>query len=640
MSSHRRALYICGLIAVLVQGCSSFENSEGSREVSPPPVDTTPPRVDSAYPSEADILLEPDEAVELEFNEEVDATSLLNAIQLYQGLPDEVQGDFFDLRDWQASLSTSLNIGQDPVTGEDFEIDSTVVTLQHAAGRFALNTSYSFVLSETIKDLSPAKTTHPVTGLDTTGNFMTAEFVLSFSVEDGEWRSANYIDVVSADGAASDDEFYDSALAANLDGDVMAIFRRYRSGISRLMSSRYLPNEERWVLPAPADQASTNTAELISSDAGQGVLEHAIAMNAHGHAIAAWTEAPSAGEAPAVWANLFDGQEWLGPQQISGVTDTLMASAPSVQIDDSGHVFVVWEQAYEERDGANQVVASYQRVKANVLAGTITDGVLTPGTWLVEPELVSSSYVVDGTSPSVEKIANGQFTVVWLQAISGRNHLVAREWRRQSGWQNAQVINPAATGSASALRLEINDDGFGFLVWLQHDGVRNNLWVSSYGGSGWQTPSLMERDDRGSAEAPNIAVGVDGQAAVVWVQRIGGNMEVLVRNFTLASSWAEAESLSGLTGSSLQRPLVEFDREGNAMAVWLEGTALTNLQANRYQEGSGWQRPSNRNIESFSASNESPLLQALAADGRMLVLWYQFDGERYRLASNLFSDGG
>ena len=641
MSLHRQAIFFCGLFMLLVQGCSNFENSDGAREVSPPPVDTTPPRIDRSYPSEADILLEPDEAVELEFNEEVDTATLLNAIQLYEGLPDEVQGEFFEERAWQASLSTSLSIGQDPVTGEDLEIDSTVATLRHASGRFALNTSYSFVVREIVKDLSPAETIDPVTGLETTGNFMTSEFVLSFSIEDGAWRSANYIDVISADGASSDDEFFDASVSGNLNGQTMAVFRRYRNGVSRLMSSRYLPNQESWVLPSPADEASANTAEVISSSTAEGVLEHDIAINGQGHAVAVWTESPAVGEAAAVWANIFDGEQWLGAQQVSGTTDVLGSVSPQAAINDAGVIMVTWAQAYEERDGSGALLASYQRVKANYMAASIADDVLVPGAWLVEPDIVNDTYQADGVRPSVEELGDAAYIFVWVQEVSGRDHVLSREWRSQAGWQSAQVVNPAATGDASAHHLDMNRDGLGFAVWLQNDGARNNLWVSSYGGGGWKTPQLLERDDRGSAEWPFVAVGEDGQAAVAWVQRTGGGaMELLVRNFTVESSWTPAESLSGQGTGVVQNPQIAFDREGNAMALWLNGTALKKLRVSRFQEDSGWRQSNNSTIESFSTTNESPILQALADDGRMLVLWYQYDGERYRLASNLFSDGG
>ena len=59
-------------------------------------------------------------------------------------------------------------------------------------------------------------------------------------------------------------------------------------------------------------------------------------------------------------------------------------------------------------------------------------------------------------------------------------------------------------------------------MWAQFDGTRNNIWANRYtAGTGWGTAALIETNNAGSADSPQVAINANGNALAVWRQSDG-----------------------------------------------------------------------------------------------------------------------
>ena len=87
------------------------------------------------------------------------------------------------------------------------------------------------------------------------------------------------------------------------------------------------------------------------------------------------------------------------------------------------------------------------------------------------------------------------------------------------GWGTAELIETDDAGDAGVPQIAFDAAGNALAVWEQSDGIRFSIWSNRYtAGSGWGTPELIEADDTGGAECPQIAFDAAGNALAVWRQ--------------------------------------------------------------------------------------------------------------------------
>src|SRR2546427_420007 len=99
--------------------------------------------------------------------------------------------------------------------------------------------------------------------------------------------------------------------------------------------------------------------------------------------------------------------------------------------------------------------------------------------------------------------------------------------------------------------------------------------------------------------------------------------------------WSPAISISGnVSVSNRQNPQIAMDTKGNAIAVWFEN--WSNLWANRYTSGIGWDTPTL--LETGDGDVGSPVI-TMGHAGDAIAVWNQSDGLQWNLWANRYSFG-
>ena len=84
-------------------------------------------------------------------------------------------------------------------------------------------------------------------------------------------------------------------------------------------------------------------------------------------------------------------------------------------------------------------------------------------------------------------------------------------------------------------------------------------------------------------------------------------------------------------------PRVAFDASGNAIAIWAQGSSLSNIWSNRYTAGVGWGTAVQ--IENNSAGSAALPQVAVYPAGDAVAVWYQFNGASYDVWVNRYKLG-
>ncbi|MEK7702634.1 MAG: hypothetical protein AAB317_01550 [Nitrospirota bacterium] len=193
-----------------------------------------------------------------------------------------------------------------------------------------------------------------------------------------------------------------------------------------------------------------------------------------------------------------------------------------------------------------------------------------------------------------------------------------------AGWGVAELVERDDAGNAESPQVAFDAAGNAIAVWKQFDGARNNIWANRFvPGTGWGTAQLIETDPL-IAESPQVAVDAAGNAIAVWILQIGttGGKQIWSNRFVATTTrWGTPVLVQGNAAQASQID-VAVDVAGNAIAVWSQHDGnVFNVYANRFVATTASWGTTTR-IET-NAGNPFSIDVAFDAAGNAIAVWQQ-----------------
>ena len=392
--------------------------------------------------------------------------------------------------------------------------------------------------------------------------------------------------------------------AMNASGDALAVWEQHDGARWNIAANRYAPG------------TGWQTVQLLEQDTGNALAPQ-IAIDAGGNALSIWSQTD--GSRYNIWANRYvPGTGWQTAQLIE--TDNAgAASNPQIAMNEAGNAFAVWRQS----DGTRFNIWANRYV-----AGTGWQTALTIETAAGDPAIEAPQIAVDQM---------GNAVAVWTQHDGTRYNIYANRYSVDTGWQTAQVIETDA-GDAATPDIAMDAAGSAIAVWKQHDGSRYSIYSASYvAGTGWQAAQLIETDNAGNAENPQVVFDTNGNAVAVWKQNDGTRFNIVAARYNSGTGWQAALKIEADNAGNAEAPQIAADTAGNFMAVWRQsdGTRFS-VWSNKYVASLGWQTA--ELIETEDSGSADPPRIAMAPGGNGIAVWKQWDGSRYNVMANSFID--
>ena len=234
----------------------------------------------------------------------------------------------------------------------------------------------------------------------------------------------------------------------------------------------------------------------------------------------------------------------------------------------------------------------------------------------------------DALHPQIAIDAGGNAIAVWVQPDGTRVNVWANRYAAGSGWSTPQMIGRADARGADKPQVVFDVSGNAIAVWQHFDGNVTSIATNRYTvPGGWGSAQLLETDDAKNAFEPQIAVDAAGNAIAVWTQSDGALVRIRANRYAAGAGWGSAQALeSGDLGDS-RSPQVAVGANGTAVVVWAQSgpSGRTNILANRYVAGAGWEVAQLIDLDTrVSASPEV----AIGANGDATAVWEKSDGTR------------
>ncbi len=317
------------------------------------------------------------------------------------------------------------------------------------------------------------------------------------------------------------------------------------------------------------------------------------------------------------------GKAWGTAVAIETNVAGVYAGSPQIAIDATGNVLAVFTQ--------------WDGTRTNIMANRYSVATSTWGT----AALIETDNAGDADYPQIAINANGNALAVWHQHDGTRTNIWANHYTTGTGWGTATLIE-TDTGRAFLPQIAIDASGNAFVVWVQHDGTRNNIWANRFiagtgAGTNWGTAALIETD-AGYAGVAQIAIDASGNALAVWSQDAGGITHIMANRYTAGTtnSWGVAGSTASFRQGAGSNVQIAIDTAGNAMTVWeqYEYDGTYNIAANRYTAATNtWGAA--QVIETDTFRTRDPQI-AIDANGNALAVWVHLDGV-YSIAANRYT---
>jgi hypothetical protein len=240
----------------------------------------------------------------------------------------------------------------------------------------------------------------------------------------------------------------------------------------------------------------------------------------------------------------------------------------------------------------------------------------TPRSWGT-PELIeTSNYGFYSRNSQIAMDGHGNAVAVWSEEGEAGYSIWSNHFNG-STWANAELIETDDVGDADEPQIAMYGYGKAIAVWQRLDGFRWNIWANRFDGSSWGTAELIETGDA-TASDPQIAMDGAGNAVAVWIQSDGTAFSVWANHFD-GSAWGTAAVIETDDTVYLEYPQIAMNDSGDAVAVWEQhaGGSQVNIWANHF-DGSTW-----GTAERIENSNNRTINPQIAMDGagNAIAVW-------------------
>jgi hypothetical protein len=211
-------------------------------------------------------------------------------------------------------------------------------------------------------------------------------------------------------------------------------------------------------------------------------------------------------------------------------------------------------------------------------------------------------------------------------------------------WRTPVAIETGDVNIVEDPQIAVDARGDAVVVWRRSESNGTRVWSNRYtAGSGWGTALAIgpgiDPGTQGPVQTPQVAMDASGNAIAVWPQSDGGNYKIWANRYTAGAGWGTAASIepnaSTVASDISAAPLVRFDANGNAIALWERSAGLnSHVWWNRFTTVAGWSTAAP--VDNTAAVAGSAQI-AFSANGDAIAVWDRSDGAGFHIWSSRYA---
>lgn len=293
-------------------------------------------------------------------------------------------------------------------------------------------------------------------------------------------------------------------------------------------------------------------------------------------------------------------------------------------------------------DGSGNAIAVWQRydgIRANIRAIRYAAG----AHWDCAATLIQKETGEDGRNPVIAMNGGGTAVAAWQQSDGSVSTIHAIRYAPGANWDCAVLVQTDTSGDGMNPQVAVGGNGTAVVLWDQYDSgtLSFNIWAARCLPNGSWDCAVIVREGTSSDSKRRVVVDGDGNAIAVWSQEAvpGQGLHVWASRYTAGGRWdCNATLVETGTGGDGDNPRIAMDGNGNAIAVWSHSDgAETTIWSSRYVRGQGWGTPVK--IQDAGPGNGFNPQISVNGDGTATAVWQQAEASGRHIGSNRYVPG-
>jgi hypothetical protein len=357
------------------------------------------------------------------------------------------------------------------------------------------------------------------------------------------------------------------------------------------------------LLPATAHASFSSPVYLSATF--QNAEEPQVALSGSGVGLATWERSDG--------TNFRVQARTRASNGVLGSVQTLSAAgqdafSPQVAVNPTGTGIIAWTRS----DGTNDRIQAVTRSSSGVLG----------------PVLTLSDPLQNAEVAQVAIDQNGNAIVVW-ERFDGTNERIQAVRISSAGAVGSVMTLSPTGGDAFDPQVAVDGNGNALVVWSRFNSVQNvdkiqAVTVSAAGVVG-TVQGLSAAP--GDAEAPQVGIDANGNAAVVWQHFDGSNERIQGRSRSASGVLGTIRDLSTATLDAFA-PQVAVNATGSGLVVWSRfGSACNCDRVQLIPLSSAGAVGTVQTISNTGEDDEEPQI-GIAANGNGVAVWESFKGSQ------------
>jgi hypothetical protein len=316
----------------------------------------------------------------------------------------------------------------------------------------------------------------------------------------------------------------------------------------------------------------------VNTDTGSALQDNAAyAVGSDGTVYAVWEDSRNGATNTDIYFSSRNPSTgvWAAETKLNADTGTTGQRTPSIAIDGSGNLYVVWA---DDRNGSTNTDIYFAK--------------RTGSTWSANIKVNADTGNAVQSSPRISVSSAGIAVAVWYDARSSQvNIYSARLPAGSTTWSANYKVTSNTSAVKAAPDVAVASDGTAWATWQDNQTGGGDIYVASLGptATAWSTNTKVSDDSGASAldKSPRIGLTSANLPVVAYLDGRTTNAAVRVVNRTSGGTWNASVQVSDSGAKPATGLALAVKTDGGIIVAWDDTRGTSAIYGAQCEAGSG-----------------------------------------------------
>lgn len=325
---------------------------------------------------------------------------------------------------------------------------------------------------------------------------------------------------------------------------------------------------------------SWSQAELVSIESTSDSYFPSVEIDKSGNIYVVWEDKTAYSGSQWDWDIFYKYRDintgYWSPVEVVSIESTGDSWNPAIAVDDSGNVHVTWEDySFYGGSGWDKDIF-YKRWNS------------TTKTW-TSVEVISIGSTSGCAYPTIAVDLYGNVHIAWSDWLSNEErygwYILYKYWTAADGsWSTIEPVFDVNTSNSDLPSIKTDAIGNVHIAWTDYrnyksSGMDSDIYynVRNSTTNTWGVTEVVSKESSGDSSLPKIVITDSGEVHITWEDKTayedsGIDLDIFYKYRDVLGSWKNTETVSTESTDDSWHPTLAVDNHGKVHIVWRDAT--------------------------------------------------------------------